>query len=331
MPPRNLKRAYCGTPSPRVPVRSQYKGIRHIRTHEANKTPSLQVKLNDLISDMHSTITKLEADITGMKEKLAMIDPILNAVKVLNYSSKDHSGIPCEDVKIVEKIVNHVAAEAREQIRRSKNAIVFNVADKPKLSTIASAILNASGLGPVACTFMRLKKLNPKRSCPVLFQFADEKTASTFVNSQSIVNRQPQFSKLRIGRDLTPLQRRYKRPNLITATASKAALSQDALTQDTYIVTVPTPEQSISREEQPTSSVEYIPITSSLTGSNNTARQGNISFPSLLKQVSTKLPSASSSPIVHQTGSQVRTPNLWRSTMNLVNRRRKQRSLPLKP
>lgn len=232
MTPRSLKRPHCGTLSPTNRGQTQNKGKKTSNTRDTKRAPAPQVMVTDLISDMYATVNKLEKEVTEIKEKYSQLYPILNAFEALNCLGDEPATIKPDNAILLGKLVSHVTTEICERIRRSKNAIVFNVADKPKLSTIGKAILNASGLNSVTCTFRRLKKLKIKHTCPVLFEFADELTAARFIKSQWLVNQHPQFVHLRMAHDFTPLQRQCKlhmkndtpRPKILRGTTSPSGV-----------------------------------------------------------------------------------------------------------
>lgn len=210
MAQRNLKRAHCGSPSSLKSKKTQNNNSKSKKSPSTSRINNPRVQLDDLITEMYSVTTKLEKELSQLKEKIEKLESSSGLIDALKCLSVGQTEMTYDNAMTVGKIVNHVATEVHERIRRSKNAVVFNIADRAKLSVIGNSILKASGIGPVHCTFRRLKKLKATLSCPVLFQFSDEVTATRFIKSQISINQYPKLSHLRISRDLTPLQRLNK-------------------------------------------------------------------------------------------------------------------------
>ncbi|CAH8539246.1 unnamed protein product [Schistosoma margrebowiei] len=143
-------------------------------------------------------------------KKLQVDMNILNPLKYLINPNLTEIPDQMNDINI---FLDRVASEVFERIRRSSNAIVFNIPDTHALKKIKSSLLRASNMTHVPCVCTRLKRSHPGMHSPILFKFNSSVDASEFLNSSNSLRQKQIFKDIKTLPDKTPCQRKAGRDN----------------------------------------------------------------------------------------------------------------------
>ena len=187
---------------------------------------SCSIELTDLLSDAIAKVDKFENEVKGLRAIQAQYEPKINDLSALAYLMSVPTKPDLTVAVGASKLFSTIASEVSWRIRNSKNAIVFNVPDKADLNYVRYKLLNVCGLNPQAVECLRLRKKQQKNSCPLLFRFLSEVDANTFINSQSLLRKIAQFSRIRIGKDRTPLERAFAMKSASALTIGTPRASQ---------------------------------------------------------------------------------------------------------
>ncbi|VDP18997.1 unnamed protein product [Schistosoma margrebowiei] len=103
----------------------------------------------------------------------------------------------------INNFLDRVAPGVFERIRRSSNAIVFNIPDTHALKNIKSGLLKASNMTHVPCLCTRLKRSHPGMHSPILFKVNSSVDASEFLNSSNSLRQKQIFKDIKTLPDKT--------------------------------------------------------------------------------------------------------------------------------
>ncbi|VDP63245.1 unnamed protein product, partial [Schistosoma curassoni] len=107
--------------------------------------------------------------------------------------------------------LDRVASEVFERIRRSSNAIVFNIPDTHALKNIKSSLLRANSLTHVPCVCTGLKRSHPGMHSPILFKFNSSVDPSEFLTSSNSFRQKQIFKDIKTLPNKTPCQQKAGR------------------------------------------------------------------------------------------------------------------------
>ena len=137
----------------------------------------------------------------------------MNILNPLKYLINPNLTETPDQMNDINNFLDRVASEVFERIRRSSNAIVFNIPDSYALKNIKTSLLRASNMTHVPCVCSRLKSSHPDMHPPILFKFNSSVDASEFLNSSNSLKQKQIFKDIKILPDRTPCQRKAGRDN----------------------------------------------------------------------------------------------------------------------
>ncbi|CAH8493109.1 unnamed protein product [Dicrocoelium dendriticum] len=157
------------------------------------------------------TIAALELQLKDLKERFESLYQVLEQFNSIKYLFNTPDTPKIEHLRSVGNLIQHVAFEVHDRIKRSKNVIAFNLPEKLSLESISSAVANDCHIERRQFSCVRLRKKSPKQVCPVLFKFSNDTLAEKFICSRSALSLRKDYVSMVLKPDLTVLQRECKK------------------------------------------------------------------------------------------------------------------------
>lgn len=183
-------------------------------------TQECEVVLTDPIIEALAKVDALESQVVSLRNEIKSITETLNKFRPLVHLSEGPNPDEHTDLSSASALLNVIAHEVDQRIRRANNAVIFNVPDNMPLTKVLRMLLNACNLPLDCCSATRLRKI-PGRSCPILIKFGRYELAKQFISARLTIKQRANLGPILIKPDKTPLERSIL-PT--TVTPSKCAI-----------------------------------------------------------------------------------------------------------
>ena len=176
---------------------------------------------------------ELEKELRSMRSQLNELTEAINPLKALLplLSSPDPLSYDLTTLHAAANLIDFLSSEISNRLKCKCQVIAYNVPDKIPAEKAKMSILQACGLGSLACKALRLRKYDKSTCCPLLFEFKDDTGADAVLKHWG---KMPHKSWMK-GVRILPSQSRLQR-ELAKGTKQPCTVCPPALTNSSAIV-----------------------------------------------------------------------------------------------